>query len=263
MARNLVLIGRLRDLAGGADRFAVVDTETTGVYLSDRVVEIAVVTVGLDGGVLDQYDTLVQPGPDVTATHVHGITASMVADAPRFDKVAGDIAVRLHDACLVAHNIAFNRRMVAAEYDRLGALLHAEAVVDTLAGSHGPLGLVYAERNIMLDNAHGALADARACTQLLTAVADECTPGGPAEVKIAQCTGRVLRREDVGQVVLPEPPLIAHLASRLDHRGVEHRVLAYLELVDRVVADLHRVRCTPLRRLHRRRPPATIWPLER
>lgn len=228
----------LRQLAGGADRFAVLDTETTGVYPSDRVVEIAVVTVGLDGQLLDEFDTLVQPGRDVAATHIHGITATMVADAPRWDEIAGDVAVRLHGACIVAHNAAFDRRMVAGEYERVGSVLHADAVVDTLYGSHGRLGNVCANHGIALTDAHRALGDARACAQLLSAIADDCAPGAPAEVMAAQRTGRVLRREDACQVVLPDPPLIAYLASRLDYAGVEDRVLAYLDLLERVVSDL-------------------------
>ncbi len=44
---------------GGADRFVVVDTETTGVYPSDRLVEIALVTISLTGEILDIYDTMV------------------------------------------------------------------------------------------------------------------------------------------------------------------------------------------------------------
>lgn len=231
--------GWMRNLAGDADRFAVLDTETTGVYTSDRVIEIAIVTVGLDGQVLDQFDTLVQPGRDVTATHIHGITASMVADAPSWDEVAGDVAVRLHGACLVAHNVTFDRRMVAGEFTRVGSTLVADRAIDTLAATHGRLGVVCAERDITLDGAHRALSDARATAQLLLSAARECSAGGAAMVAAAQRSGRVLRREDTGQVVLPDQPLIAYLASRLDHRGVGDRVLAYLELVDRVIADMH------------------------
>src|SRR5690606_11461050 len=52
-------------------------------------------------------------------------------------------------------------------------------------------------------------------------------------------SGRVLRREDTAPVALQDPPLIAYLAARLSHRGVEADLLAYLELVDRCIGDLH------------------------
>jgi DNA polymerase-3 subunit epsilon len=39
--------------------------------------------------------------------------------------------------------------------------------------------------------------------------------------------------------VLPDPPYLAALVAELDHAGLEMNVLAYLELVERAVADLH------------------------
>lgn len=151
----------LRDRAGGADRFAVVDTETTGVYSSDRVVEVAVVTLALDGEVIDTFDTLVNPCRDVSASHVHGITASMVADAPTFEEIAGDVAVRLHGACLVGHNIPFDRRMLAGEFTRLGDELAAPRPIDTYVASGCRLADACARHRIDLAGAHRAWTPGR------------------------------------------------------------------------------------------------------
>lgn len=60
------MLAELHRSADGADRFAVVDTETTGVYTTDRVVEIAIVTPTLDSEVIDRFDTLVRA---VTSWH--------------------------------------------------------------------------------------------------------------------------------------------------------------------------------------------------
>ncbi len=60
-------------------RLVVVDVETTGVYNNDRIVEVAVVTTSPDGTILDEWETLVNPGRDVGPTHLHGIVASMVS----------------------------------------------------------------------------------------------------------------------------------------------------------------------------------------
>lgn len=229
----------LRRLAGGADRFAVVDTETTGVYPTDRVVEIAIVTVSLDGEVLDRWDTLVQPGRDITATHIHGITASMVADAPTWGEIAGDVGVRLHDACLVAHNAHFDIRMISGEYKRCDSELVVPAWVDTMVGACGRLPTMCAMHGIELEGAHRALFDALACAKLLAAIADGCDSGGPASVTVTQRSGRVLRREDTTPVQLPDPPLIRYLATRLDHAGLHDRTVAYLDLVGRAVSDVH------------------------
>lgn len=69
----------LSALAAGADRIVVVDTETTGVYPSDRIVETACVTLDLDGRVVDEFDTLVDPQRDVGPTWIHRVTPSMLS----------------------------------------------------------------------------------------------------------------------------------------------------------------------------------------
>jgi hypothetical protein len=55
-------------LRGFGDRFVVVDVETTGVLNSDRIVEVAAVTLSPNGQVVDEWDTLVNPGRDVGPT---------------------------------------------------------------------------------------------------------------------------------------------------------------------------------------------------
>ena len=59
-------------------KFVVIDVETTGFSNQDRIIEIALIT--LDSETLkaaEEYDTLINPERDITATHVHGITATM------------------------------------------------------------------------------------------------------------------------------------------------------------------------------------------
>jgi DNA polymerase III epsilon subunit-like protein len=87
---------RRRRQQGG--RFAVVDVETTGLYNSDRVVEVAVVTITADGRVVDEWDTLINPQRDVGPTHIHRITPSMVSAAPTFEEIAVALARRLDGA---------------------------------------------------------------------------------------------------------------------------------------------------------------------
>lgn len=90
--------------------FCVIDVETTGFSprLGDRVVEVAAVRMSRNGAVLDEWSTLVNPGRDVGAIHVHGITAGEVLDAPTFREVAGDLVERLDGAVFVAHNLRFD-----------------------------------------------------------------------------------------------------------------------------------------------------------
>lgn len=218
----------------------VVDTETTGVYNSDRVVEVAIVTLTLDGDIIDEWDTLVQPGRDVSASHIHGITASMVADAPRFEDVAGDIAVRLHGACAAAHNLPFDARMIKNEFERTGSSVEIDCGIDTLRATGLRLSEACAQYGINISQAHRALDDATAAARLLSATGHLCAPGGASTMPTGLLrSGRVLRRHDAAPAVLPDPPLVAYLASRLRFVGADTAVVAYLDLVGTAVSDLH------------------------
>jgi DNA polymerase-3 subunit epsilon len=218
----------------------VVDTETTGVYRSDRIVEVAMYTLDLDGQVADVYETLVNPCRDVSASHIHGITASLVTDAPTFADIAGEIALRLHGACLVAHNVPFDRRMLTNEFDRLGEALVVNEAVDTLAASGQRLTGACATFGINLNGAHEAGADAWATAQLFLQLAGVTHPGGPMAAPVhLDRRPRVRRRCDTVPVVLAEPSLISFLASRLALQGLAVNAQQYLEFVGRAVADLH------------------------
>ena len=230
----------LKRLAGGADRIAVLDCETTGIYDTDRIVELAIVTVELDGTITEIWETLVQPRRDVGATHIHGLTAEALRDAPVFADVAGDVAIRLHGACVAAHNLPFDLRMVAGEFDRLGVEFTILGGIDTLRATRCRLGVACETYGVSLTNAHSAAADAAAAAQLLVCVAAMCEPGAPAAAPTGLLrSGRVLRRADAVWVTIPDPPYLAALAARLDHAGLEASTVAYLELVERAVADLH------------------------
>ena len=230
----------LERLAGGADRIAVVDCETTGLYNTDRIVELAIVTVALDGTIAERWETVVQPGRDVGATHIHGLTAEALAGAPTFADVAGDVALRLHGACIAAHNLPFDARMVSGEFSRLDTELILTAGIDTLQATRARLSDACGAYGVPLVNAHSAAADASATAALLLRVAALCEPGAPAAAPVNLWrTGKVRRRSDLGWIAVPDPPYIALLAAALDHAGLEASMVAYLELVERAVADLH------------------------
>ena len=69
--------------------WAVVDVETTGFRPGQaRVVSIAAVAVGDDGSVEHKVSSLLNPGVDPGPTHVHGLTADMLAGQPTFADIA-------------------------------------------------------------------------------------------------------------------------------------------------------------------------------
>jgi DNA polymerase III subunit epsilon len=99
------------------------DVETTGVNPEvDRIIEIAVRRHYANGGPMLGRTFRLNPGIPIPAesTAVHHITDADVADAPRFDERASDIAALLRNADLVAYNGRFDTKMVDAEFKRLG-----------------------------------------------------------------------------------------------------------------------------------------------
>ena len=148
-------------------RLVVVDVETTGFARHDRVVEIAAVT--LDSATwetIDEFDTLINPERDVGPTGVHGITAAMVEAAPTFSEIVSAVAGRLQGAVLIAHNLAFDERMLRQEFNRSDLPVDLGEGLCTYKATRKKLCLACDEFHIPLSQHHRALADARATAQL-------------------------------------------------------------------------------------------------
>lgn len=113
--------------------WAVVDLETTGFRPGQaRVVSLAALAVGDDGNVERTLSTLLDPGVDPGPTHVHGLTAEMLAGAPRFGDVVAELADLLAGRTLVAHNVGFDYSFLAAEAELVGAELPVDSVMCTV-----------------------------------------------------------------------------------------------------------------------------------
>ncbi len=151
---------------GGEVRFAVIDTETTGFSRYDRIVEFACVTV-LDGEIVEEYETLIQPNRDPGPVHIHGITPSILEAAPEFESLAGDIATRLHGAMLVAHNISFDLRMLRQEIERVPTMtLDPGQGICSYLMTKKKLSLAAQDAGISQPD-HTALGDARVVARML------------------------------------------------------------------------------------------------
>ena len=94
----------------------VFDTETTGLSISDRIVQIAGLRIA--GGRLtgEEFDTLVNPGRPIPpgATDIHGITDAMVKDAPDVATALRGFHHFTEDAVLIAHNAPFDMGLLRA-----------------------------------------------------------------------------------------------------------------------------------------------------
>ena len=232
---NTVATG-IEHLIGRDGRVAVIDVETTGVYNSDRVVEIAILTLDCDGRVHDEFETLVQPLRDVGPTWIHGIEASMVQPAPTFADVAHHVAARLNGAVIAGHNVRFDMRMIGNELLAAGIDIEWGMGLDTLRATGCKLGQACEEYGILLDDAHRAIADARATARLLFATRsqylDGCSAASARPLHVTPL--RVHARE--GRVeVLPPAPYLAELARGM-HTSID--VAPYVQLLDSAMADL-------------------------
>ncbi|RSX51999.1 exonuclease domain-containing protein [Bifidobacterium callimiconis] len=111
--------GRARNPARG---FAVVDFETTGLVpeRGDRAIEIGVTLLDPDGNIEHEDETLIHVSRDLGAQHVHHIRAAELKHAPEFDGIARQLRDYLAGRVFVAHNVAFDSRVLRSEYARLG-----------------------------------------------------------------------------------------------------------------------------------------------
>ncbi|HEY8091820.1 MAG TPA: 3'-5' exonuclease [Polyangiaceae bacterium] len=112
---------------------AFVDLEMTGLDASrDRVVEVCIERV-VGGERQALVSTLVDPGERVGgAAHVHGLDATALAGAPRFEAIAGSVVEALSGAILVAHAAVWDVRFLSAELRRAGVDAPLERWLDTL-----------------------------------------------------------------------------------------------------------------------------------
>ena len=158
--------------------FAIVDVETTGLnpYKYDRIVEVAIVLMLPQKGIMQEFTTIVNPERDIGPTSIHGLTASDVVNAPRFIDIAGNLAELLKNAnVLVGHNVRFDESFLKSEYQRIDIEMPQYRSIDTmnLAGG-GTLSACCLEHKIEYDGrAHAAIHDARATAHLLSKMLEQ------------------------------------------------------------------------------------------
>lgn len=162
-------------------QFVVFDTETTGVnQISDRIVEIACVKM-IDGKIVSCMHTMVNPGMPIpeSASRVNHITDDMVADAPVWDDVVGDIYKFCEGCTLVGHNVAFDINMLNNTAKQTHYYFE-QSTMDTLriaqqkvrGARNYTLGNLLKMFGLINENAHRALEDTVATAQLFVKLMD-------------------------------------------------------------------------------------------
>jgi DNA polymerase III epsilon subunit family exonuclease len=199
--------------------FAVVDVETTGgaSWRGHRLIEIAIVEVR-GGRIVDEYQTLVNPGRGVPAGIVSltGITTSMVREAPYFEHVAEEIERRLIGRAFVAHNATFDWGFVSEELVRAGGdapsvprlctVRMARRLVPQLRRRN--LDELARHFDVDIHARHRAYGDALATARVLLRLLDEATGRGIEDLATLQWylqRRRQRKRFDPAQYALELP----------------------------------------------------------
>jgi DNA polymerase-3 subunit epsilon len=191
-------------------RIACVDLETTGgMAAQHRIIEVGIVLLE-DGAVVEEWSSLVNPGVRVPSSieAFTGITNDMVAGAPSFDELRGEIRARLLDRLFVAHNARFDYGFVRNEFRRLGERFVAPVLCTVrlsraLFGEHPrhSLDALIERYGLACGQRHRALGDAAVLPALLAALEGA-----------AGCQ----RVQEVATAVLGESRLPPHLPAGLD-----------------------------------------------
>jgi DNA polymerase-3 subunit epsilon len=211
--------------------FVAFDTETTGLRVSDRLVELGAVRFRGDE-VEGEWSAIVDPRVAIPseATAVHGLSAEDVAGRPPAAEMLPGFLDFIEGAALVAHNAPFDVRVLSLELLRAGLRLPTNPVIDTcaiprrlrIAVPNHRLGTLAAAFGVPQGRAHRALDDARVAKDLLRAYLDELGPPAEHLIRFAMAEDSALlsfRRFAADPV--PETPLCALIRrARAEERSL-------------------------------------------
>ena len=131
----------------------VVDVEGNGQQ-PPEIVEIAVLPI-TSGNPITSADLRtwlvrpIRPISGLVTRKVHGITNAEVADAPRWDEIASEVAALLDGRILVAHNASVERRVLGSHLPQwqpplvLDTMRLAKTVWPNLPGGYGLDNLIH------------------------------------------------------------------------------------------------------------------------
>jgi DNA polymerase-3 subunit epsilon len=156
-------------------QYAIVDIETTGGYAAaNGITEISVHV--FDGEkVTEKFETLINPRQPIPAyiQSMTGISNAMVADAPGFEEVAGDIFKILNDKIFVAHNVNFDYSFIKGHLQASGYMLDCKKLCTVrlsrkiLPGFRSySLGNLCHSLGITIQNRHRAAGDTEATVEV-------------------------------------------------------------------------------------------------
>jgi predicted DnaQ family exonuclease/DinG family helicase len=174
--------------------FIAIDVETTGLDpKTDRIIEVGAVRFSA-GEPCGEYTTFVNPEMLLprSITLLTGIQNEDVAGAPRFEEIAGIFLGFIGEMPLCGHQIDFDLNFLNGELKKTGRGKISSPEIDTallsriIVPSIGRFSLKHLSNalNIKLENAHRALADAKASGYAACSLIMQCSDL-PANIRSA------------------------------------------------------------------------------
>ena len=157
------------------DEYVIFDIETTGLsFKNHKITEIGAVKIR-NGEVVDHFSALIDPQTPLEAKiiEITGITDDMLIGKPLIDEVLPQFMAFVGDACLVAHNAAFDTAFIKENCSKFG-LPFDFTILDTLTLSRlllkdlkrHKLNVIAKYLGVSLENHHRAVDDAKATTEI-------------------------------------------------------------------------------------------------
>ena len=200
-----------------AENYVAFDIETTGLDGSE-IVDIAAIRVR-DGVVDGTYRTFIKPIKPIPeeVTLINGISNEMVACAPTFSEVAGDILDFFGDDIIVGHCLEkFSLKILCDELLRCGfapiqndyidLMDMAQRLYGVALGSYG-LKSIARHQDVKINGSFGALRDARMifeCYQKMCSVMREDTKNENIYCELSDdlhaLIGKMKRKKNVSEI---------------------------------------------------------------
>ena len=258
--RSIEAVGTstIRGLSLALGHFAVIDTETTGLFPGnhDRIAEIAVITLDREGTILDRWETLINPERDLGKQSIHGIRAKDILKAPLFGDIADELDWRLSGTIVVGHNLGFDARFLDAEFQRAGlklpeyylprGLCTMRMAHEYLPGASRSLQDCCDSFGIDLRHAHSAGDDAEATAVLLSRYMDLDADLDDWNHLLNQAAETAWHPNHASPLLAPvhrsgedakETHFVERIVVRLPEFTGPHSHEEYLSLLDRALLD--------------------------
>lgn len=226
--------------------YVAIDTETTGLFKNDRIIEIACIVFN-ENEILEEWSTLVNPMRDVGPTHIHGITPSMVSMAPTFDQIANDLLRLINGRIIVAHNASFDLRMLNQEFTRLNQTINLGKPFCTMLASrellnagNDSLAEVCETLRLPIEYAHSALGDARMAQKIFSFVRDSEQPVSPSNgiYDASKLPTATFHRQNQIGISKDANSRIRNFSKKVPFPTTDQKEVAYLLLLNLAMEDL-------------------------